>query len=164
MTNNNNTPDPRLHFVVATAIIVKEGKFLIAKRAAHEKAFPNKWTVPGGKLVLHEYSKLPHKTEYPQWYNVVDRVLKKEVREEVGLEIDKPQYLCDLVFVRPDGYPVVTLSYWANYKSGEVSLCKDLTDHAWVTLEEAKNYDLIEGVWDEFKEVSELLWPIALGN
>ena len=64
--------DPRLHFVVATAIIVKDGvrnpvrdaipkapKFLIAKRAPHEKAFPNKWTVPGGKLVLHEYEKLP---------------------------------------------------------------------------------------------------------
>src|SRR3989344_5097172 len=171
-TKDENKLDPRLHFVVATAIIVKDGpstgsglpRFLIAKRAPHEKAFPNKWTVPGGKLVLHEYNQLPYKTEYPQWYNVVDWVLKKEVKEEVGLEIDKPQYLCDLVFVRPDGYPVVTLSYWANYKSGEVSLCKDLTDHAWVTLEEAKNYDLIEGIWDEFKEESELLWPIALGN
>lgn len=36
--------DPRLHFVVATAIIVRDEKFLIAKRASHEKAFPNKWT------------------------------------------------------------------------------------------------------------------------
>lgn len=154
--------DPRLHFVVATAVIVKndpstgsrEPKFLIAKRAPHEKAFPNKWTVPGGKLVLHEYGKLPYKTKYPQWYNVVDWVLRKEVSEEVGLEIDKPQYLCDLVFVRPDGFPVVTLSYWANYKSGDVKLCKDLIDHAWVTAEEAKNYDLIEGIREELEEVS----------
>jgi len=54
--------DPRLHFVVATAIIVRDlaaaargnGRYLIAKRAPHEKAFPNLWTVPGGKLVLHE--------------------------------------------------------------------------------------------------------------
>src|SRR3989338_7571803 len=116
------TLDPRLHFVVTTAIIIKNGKFLIAKRAPHEKAFPNKWTVPGGKLVFHEYGKLPYKTKYPQWYNVVDWVLAKDVREEVGLEIHKPKYLCDLVFVRPDGYPVVTLSYWASYKSGKVRL------------------------------------------
>jgi len=113
--------DPRLHFVVATAIIEKDGKFLVVKRAPHEKAFPNKWTVPGGKLVLPEYSHLPRTGESaPQWYNVVDWVLRKEVREEVGLEIGRPQYVCDLVFVRPDGYPVVTLSYWASYKSGEV--------------------------------------------
>lgn len=149
--------DPRLHFVVATAIIVKDGKFLIAKRAPHEKAFPNKWTVPGGKLVLHEYSKLSYKTNYPQWYNVVDWVLRKEVREEVGLKIEKTEYLCDLVFVRPDGYPVVTLSYWARYKNGKVKLCKDLIDHAWVTAKEAKKYDLIDGIQGELEEVAKLI-------
>lgn len=163
--------DPRLHFVVATAIIVrnreisdgersrtiKTPEFLIAKRAPHEKAFPNKWTVPGGKLVLHEYEHLPKTAGFPQWYNVVDWVLRKEVREEVGLELVKTQYLCDLVFVRPDGYPVVTLSYWAHYKSGEVKLCKDLTDYAWVTAEEAKQYDLIEGIGSELEEVAKLI-------
>lgn len=150
--------DPRLHFVVVTAIIVKDGKFLIIKRAPHEKAFPNKWAVPGGKLVLHEYEHLPRTGESaPQWYNVVDWVLRKEVREEVGLEIHKPDYLCDLVFVRPDGYPVVTLSYWAKHKDGEVKLNKDHTEHAWVSVEEAKKYDLIEGIWDELKMVSELI-------
>jgi len=149
--------DPRLHFVVATAIIVKDGKFLIAKRAPHEKAFPNRWTVPGGKLVLDEYKALPASVNYQQWYNVVDWVLRKEIREEVGLEIHKPNYLCDLVFVRPDGYPVVTLSYFADFKGGEVKLSKDLTDYSWVSLEEAKSYDLIEGIWDELKMVAEII-------
>lgn len=155
--------DPRLHFVVATGIVEKDGKFLIAKRAPHEKAFPNRWTVPGGKLVLSEYEHLPRgyhgrdTTGDPQWYNVVEWVLRKEIREEVGLEIEKPQYLTDLVFVRPDGYPVVTLSYWAKHKSGEVALCKDLTEYAWVTAEEAKHYDLIEGIAEEIEEVAKLL-------
>ncbi len=158
--------DPRLHFVTATAIIVKRdpspsaqdvARFLIAKRAPHEKAFPNKWTVPGGKLVVHEYEKLPHETEYFQYYGIMDWLVRKEVREEVGLEIEKPQYLTDLVFIRPDGFPVVTLSYWTFYKSGEVKLCKDLTDHVWVTLEEAKKYDLIDGIWEELKDVDGLI-------
>lgn len=150
--------DPRLHFVAVTAIIVKDGKYLIVKRAPNEKVFPNKWSVPGGKLVLHEYSHLPKITiTYPQWYNVVDFVLRKEVREEVGLEIGRPKYVGDLVFVRPDGYPVVILSYWVPYKSGEIRLNHELTDFAWVTLEEAKNYDLIEGIWNELKIVSDLI-------
>jgi 8-oxo-dGTP pyrophosphatase MutT (NUDIX family) len=150
--------DPRLHFVAVTAIIEKDGKFLITKRAPNEKAFPNKWTVPGGKFVLTEYQKLPKTSpNHPQWYNVVEFVLRKEVREEAGLEIEKPAYVTDLVFVRPDGYPVVTLSFWAKYKSGEVKLNHEMTDFAWVTAEEAKSYDLIDGITDEIAEVEKLL-------
>ena len=161
---------PRLHFIVVTGIIVRPRnggghEFLIAKRAAHEKAFPNKWTVPGGKLVRSEYENLPKRphsegqkeSSAPQWYNIVEWVLEKEVREEVGVEIEKPQYLTDLVFIRPDGYPVITLSYWAMYKSGEAKPGKDLTEVAWVTAGEAKNYDLIEGILEELKEVHDLL-------
>ena len=149
--------DPRLHFVVATCIIEKDGKFLIVKRAAHEKAFPNRWTVPGGKLVLHEYEHLPKTAGFPQWYGVVEWVLRKEVKEEVDLEIEKPKYLCDLVFVRLDGYPVVTLSYFAKYKSGEVKISKDFTDYAWVSASEVSKYELIEGIGDEIKEVAGIL-------
>ena len=162
--------DPRLHFVTVTGIIVRSGvsgepEFLIAKRAPHEKAFPNKWTVPGGKLVRSEYENLPkrpHSSDQkestaPQWYDIVDWVLRKEIREEVGLEIERPEYLTDLTFIRPDGYPVLTLSYWCHFKSGEVALCKDLTEHAWVTLEAAKNYDLIEGIWEEIRDVHKKL-------
>lgn len=155
MASDNEKLDPRLHFVVATVIIVKDGKFLILKRAAHEKAFPNKWGVPGGKLVRHEYENLPKTSPtHPQWYNVIDFVLRKEVREEANLEIETPQYLCDLVFIRPDGYPVATLSYWARWKSGEVKIDKSHADYAWVTLEEAKKYDLIDGIWDELQQVN----------
>ena len=88
---------------------------------------------------------------------MVEWVLRKEVREEVNVEIESPHYLTDLVFIRPDGYPVVTLSYWAKWKNGEVALCKDLTEHAWVTAEEAKRYDLIEGIAEEIEEVAKLL-------
>lgn len=165
--------DPRLHFVVATAIIVKprtnppeadgtgqgrQFEYFIAKRAAHEKAFPNKWTVPGGKLVGHEYRELPKSVKnYDGWYGLMDWLVRKEVREEVGLEIGKPEYVTDMVFIRPDGWPVVTLSFWAPYASGAVALSKDLTEHAWVTLAEAKSFDLIEGIWDEIRLVDELL-------
>lgn len=146
--------------MVATVIIVKKTpkgrKYLIAKRSEREKAFPGRWTVPGGKLVLHEYKDLP-KTNEDAWYNISDWLLKKEVGEEVGLKIGKPKYLTDLVFVRPDGYPVITLSYWCWYKSGKVRLCKDLTDYAWVFPSQVKKYDLISGIDEEIIKVERLV-------
>ena len=150
--------DPRLHFVTATAIIEKDGKFLIVKRSPTEKAFPNKWTVPGGKLVYKEYKDLPYKTDFPQWYGMMDWLVRKEVREETGVEIEKPNYVTDLVFVRPDGYPVVVFSFWAKYKSGDVTLNHEMTAFAWVTAEEAKTYDMIDGIDREIAEVENLLW------
>lgn len=156
--------DPRLHFLTVTGIVARKEdggpvRFLIAKRAATEKAFPNKWTVPGGKLVRSEYEKLPYQTDFPQWYRLVEWVLRKEIKEEVGVEIEaeSPHYLTDLAFIRPDGYPVVTLSYWAWYKSGEAKPGKDLTEVAWVTAEEARNYDLIEGIVGEIAEVDRII-------
>lgn len=155
--------DPRLHFVAATAIIAKRGddgvvRFLIAKRASTENVWPDKWTVPGGKMVYTEYSHLPRTSnDASQWYNVIEFVVRKEVREEVGLEIEKPEYLTDLVFVRPDGYPVVTLSYWAWYRSGDVKLNHEMSDFAWVTTDEAKKYDLIDGIADEIRDAEEVI-------
>lgn len=154
--------DPRLHFVTATAIIAKAdaksvAKFLILKRSMNERAFPGKWTVPGGKLVRKEYEELPYKTSYPQWYNMMDWLVRKEVREEAGIEIEKPEYLTDLVFIRPDGFPVVTLSFWARYKSGEVKLNHEMDEFAWVTAKEAKTYDMIEGIAEEIGEVDRLV-------
>jgi hypothetical protein len=34
---------------------------------------------------------------------------------------------------------------------------EDTIDHAWVTLEEAKKYDLISGIYDEILEVDTIL-------
>ena len=47
--------DRELHRIVSTAIIYKDGKYLILKRAGHKKAFPGKWTVPGGGLMVDDY-------------------------------------------------------------------------------------------------------------
>ena len=94
------------------------------------------------------------------WYHVFEGLLRREVREETGLEIRNIRYLTNLAFIRPDGIPVVVVSLSAEYAGGEVRLCPDLTEHAWVTLEEAKGYDLIDGIYEEM----ELLDGMLRGN
>ncbi len=149
--------DKELHRVDVTAIIYKDGKYLITKRAPNKKRFPNKWTVPGGGLEVDDYINTPVSTKSNQWYYAIEKTLRREVKEEVSLEIEKPEYLLDLTFIRPDGQPCVVLSYYAKYKSGVVKLDEDSVDYKWVTLEEAKSYDIIDGIWEEIEMVDKIL-------
>ena len=138
------------HYIVVTGILVKDGKYLIAKRADWEKAFPGRWTVPGGKLEVLDYV-LREKDTPHHWYNIFEDLLRRETEEEVGLEIENFGYVTSLVYLRDDGIPCIIVSLYANAKSDKVRLCNALTEYAWVTLEEAKNYDLIEGIYEELE-------------
>ncbi len=140
----------QVHYVTATVILVRDGKFLITKRADWEKAFPGKWTVPGGKLEVLDYV-LREKDTSSHWYNVLEDLAKKEVKEEVGLEIKDLDYVTSLVYIRSDKIPSLIISLWAESREGEVGLCNALTNYKWVSLEEAKNYDLIEGIYEELE-------------
>ncbi|MBI2044195.1 NUDIX domain-containing protein [Candidatus Pacearchaeota archaeon] len=139
-----------MHYVVVTGILVKDGKFLIAKRADWEKVHPKKWTVPGGKMEVLDYALKPKDTS-SHWYNVVENILRKEVKEEVNLEIKNIGYVTSLVYIRPDNIPCLIISMFAEPVSDEIKLCPALTEFVWVNLEEAKNYDLIEGIYEELE-------------
>jgi len=56
----------KLHRITSTAIIYKDGKYLIIKRSPNKKAFPNKWTVPGGGLETDDYAYAPPSTSAGQ--------------------------------------------------------------------------------------------------
>lgn len=150
--------DKELHRIAITTIVYNdEGKYLITKRSETKKAFPGKWTVPGGGLNTDDYTQDPPTTAAGQWYNTVEKTLRRELLEEVNVEVGKPEYLLDLTFIRPDNVPVLVLSYFAKYVSGEVKYDEDTVDHAWVTVEEAKGYDLIDGIYEEIEEVDKIL-------
>ena len=149
--------DPqKAHYLVVTGILVKDGKFLITRRAPTEKAFPNQWTVPGGKLELKDYSTRQKDTS-AHWYNIFEDLLRREVMEEVGLEIDNIKYLTSLSYIRSDNIPTIIVSLFSDYREGYIKLCPALTEYAWVNLEEAKNYDLIEGIYEELEMLDKLL-------
>jgi len=149
MAELNNPQNQYLHEVAITAIIVKDGKYLITRRSPAKRRFPGMWTVPGGKLETNDYLNLPKDTT-DYWYNVLEKVLRREVKEEVGLDISNIAYVTSLATVHGDGNPSLVISCLASYKSGEVILKPDETDDfRWVTLNEAKDYNLIDGIYDE---------------
>ncbi len=146
----------KAHYVSVTGIIINEGKHLIVKRADWEKAFPGRWIVPGGKLEVLDYA-LREKDTPHHWYNVIEDTLRKEIAEETGLNIEKIGYITSMVYIRPDNIPCLIISLFAYSKDKNVKLCKALTEYAWVTLEESKDYDLIEGTYEELEILDNFL-------
>lgn len=138
-----------LHEVVITAIIKKDGKYLITRRSQNKKRFPGKWTVPGGRLETNDYLELKKDTKF-YWYNVLERTLKREVKEEVGIDITNIEYITSLATVHEDGSPSIVISCIADYISGKIVLQEDESDNfAWINSEESKNYEMLDGIYEE---------------
>jgi ADP-ribose pyrophosphatase YjhB (NUDIX family) len=76
----------KAHYVVATGVVVKEGKFLITRRAGHEKAYPNLWTVPGGKLESKDYIGKP-KDSKDAWYNIGEKLVQGKLWKKLELKL-----------------------------------------------------------------------------
>lgn len=151
-----------LHRIVTTAIIFRnDGRVLITKRAEHKKVWPGKWTVPGGGLETDDYTKREptHTGHADQWYDSVQHALAREVMEETGLEVGNLWLVCDLTFIRPDNIPTLVLSYAGDLASEDrVILDEDATEYAWVYLEEARDYDLIDGIYHELELAAKHYW------
>ncbi|MCK4670300.1 MAG: NUDIX domain-containing protein [Nanoarchaeota archaeon] len=143
----------KVHYVSITGIIRRNGRFLICKRSPNEKAFPNKWCVPGGKIEHSDFINAPKDTN-DHWLDIFEKVLKKEIKEETNLDIKNIGYCSSLVFIRPNGYSTIIVSLYSDYEDGDIKLQADeLSEYAWVTLAEAKNYDLIENIYEQLEKV-----------
>lgn len=139
-----------LHEVAITAIVIDdEGKYLIIRRSPNKRRFPGMWTVPGGRLETSDYLQLEKDTEH-YWYNVLERTLRRELKEEVGISVKDIEYVTSLATVHADGAPSLVISCMARYADGEIALQEGEVDqYAWVNLREARNYNLIDGIYDE---------------
>ena len=148
--------DLDLHRIVTTAIIYRGREFLLLKRSPTKKVYPGKWTVPGGGLTRKDYLGTP-KTIGDAWYYSLTKTLQREILEETNVEVKDLRYLLDMTFIRPDDIAVIVLSYYGEYVSGDVKLDEDSVEFAWVTAEQAKEYDCIEGIQQEIAMVDQIL-------
>jgi 8-oxo-dGTP diphosphatase len=111
---------------VAAAVIEKDGKILIARRKQKDP-LGGKWEFPGGKL---ESGETP------------EECLKRELREELGIETRVGEYFCSSRFVYRH-IAIELLAYRASYVSGEITL-HEHERIEWILPEELKDYDFSE--------------------
>jgi 8-oxo-dGTP pyrophosphatase MutT (NUDIX family) len=143
------------HHITITGIIIRDGKYLITKRSMNKRLFPGMWTVPGGNLETVDYIN-DDKDTSSHWYNVVEKVLRREIMEEVGLQVKNIKYLTNMTMMAGDN-PLMIFSLYCDHHDGDVVLNDESVDHKWVSLEEAREHDLIEGIYDELVMLDKIL-------
>jgi len=121
---------PKLPLVGVGAVVIKDGKILLVKRA-----FPpglGKWSVPGGLVELGEK---------------LSDACARETEEETGFKVDVLELInvFDMIERDDDGkirYHYVLVEFLAKPAGGTVRPSEEVMDIKWVTHEESKSMDM----------------------
>ncbi len=146
--------------VSATVIVIsRDNKALIVQRPP-DKAFPNLWTVAGGKM--QDTDGIPHGDGFR--YYSVESCVRRELQEETGIGcdlvwMDKLKYLCSITTIWGDTRRVI-MSFF-------VVLDKDAKDvkiipsecqaYRWIEEHEIPQYGFIPDIGAEIIEVFKIL-------
>jgi 8-oxo-dGTP diphosphatase len=108
---------------VTAAILINDGKILIAKRGPRDK-LANKWEFPGGKV---EEGETP------------EECLKREMQEEFQIEVEVRKFLGESIYHYNHG-SIKLLAYRTFWHSGNISP-EAHEEYNWVSVEQLQDYD-----------------------
>lgn len=111
--------------IVTAAILVKDGKALIAKRKSTYR-MKNKWKLPGG---TNEDGESP------------EEGLKRVIKEELGIDVTIGEYIGESISVF-EFIPFSLLAYRTFWDEGNIDP-KFMADYNWVTRTEISDYDFV---------------------
>lgn len=102
---------------VGAFIFDENMRLLVVKKSPLEQIDADLWTIPGGKI-------------YPQEH-ILDG-LRREVQEEVGLEISSPQWIGENVFLEKE-MQFHAEHFMCKTKTTTVILENKLTEYRWIS-------------------------------
>jgi 8-oxo-dGTP diphosphatase len=98
----------------------KEDKLLILRRSSDSFTRPNEWDFPGGNVLFGE---------------MAEESLRKEIREESGLEVTEIKPLSVITQMREEIYALF-INYSCKASTDTVILSHEHSEYRWVTKEE----------------------------
>jgi 8-oxo-dGTP diphosphatase len=121
---------PEQPVVGVGAIIITRGKILLEKRK--NEPGRGQWSIPGGLVELGES---------------VKQTAIREVKEETGLEVEKPEHIdvVDNIDLDEKGkvrYHFIIIDYLVKLKGGNVEASSDAAELRRVAFEDVGTYDL----------------------
>lgn len=115
---------PGLFNVAAEALVEKDGKILICKRADDRDHAPGQWEALGGRVEQGE---------------TLEQAVRREAKEETGLDVQVVGPIYTFQFFRgAEKVEHLGVSFWCKYTGGEVAI--DPHEHGefrWATPDEA---------------------------
>ena len=123
---------------VGAFIFDAKRRLLVVKKSPHEQVDADLWTIPGGKI-------------YPQEH--ILEGLRREILEEVGLEITSSEWIGEDVF-RVQNIPFHAEHFMCKSKNISVMLEKKLTDYKWIAgIEEMKKLTFPKNIEKRIVEI-----------
>ena len=113
---------------VVSALIEKDGKYLIARRANGSEDAIGRWEFPGGKVEPGETEK---------------EAIEREIKEELSIDIKAIRYITNNIFENPNKTIDLRL-YECKYIGGEFDL-HDHFEYKYVSTDEFANIDWCPG-------------------
>jgi 8-oxo-dGTP diphosphatase len=110
---------------VTAAILIKDGKVLIAQRKSTDY-LPYKWEFPGGKLEPGE---------------TLEECLHREMHEEFGIEVSVGEFFRESIY-RYERFTIRLMAYLVSWVSGEPTATVHL-QYQWVPIEALGDYDFL---------------------
>ena len=110
---------------VVAALIMKDGKILIAKRSTGNKNVIGKWEFPGGKVEENETEK---------------QAIEREIKEEFDILVRAEKFITNVISKDKDRQIDLRL-YLCKFIDGEIKLSAH-SDYRWVHKDEILGYDL----------------------
>ena len=115
------------------AVIVEDGRILLVKRANEPNRL--KWSIPGGLVNAGE---------------TLAEALKREIKEECGLEIDVGDVACvsEEVFLENGEikFHYVIIDFYAKIVGGELRVGSDALEAKWVHFDEINDLNVVDFV------------------
>jgi 8-oxo-dGTP diphosphatase len=131
--NEDSRRYPSRPFLGVGALIFKERAILLVERA--QEPLKGYWSLPGGIVEAGEK---------------LDDAVRREVREETGLEIEPLEMfeIFERIMPGEEGRPeyhYVLLDYLCRVIGGQLAAASDVSQAAWVTEKDLGEYRLTEG-------------------
>lgn len=104
-----------------SAVITRGTQVLLTQRSEAEDVFPGLWGIPGGKMDSTD--------------NDLLSALKREIREEVGIEVEGFRVLKDNVVNKPDKN-VLYITVATEYVSGTPTALEEVQNVGWFNVEQ----------------------------
>ena len=132
--------------IVVGVIQNSKDEYLICRKPTSRGVFPGQWALPGGGIEPGER---------------MEEVLRREIREEVGLEVTdiRPLLFKDGQYPKlfPDGSSkliyMIFLVFTCRAGSEEVTVGEEFEAYAWVKREDLGGYDLNPETRDTFMQM-----------
>jgi 8-oxo-dGTP diphosphatase len=113
--------------VNVSTVIIKDGKYLVIKRADDEEVFPGMWGIPGGTVEPTDPT--------------LEAALERECEEEVGITIHNSELIADDIHDKGEK-GAIYLVYKSEYLSGEPKALDGTAEVHWLDIETIRTLEL----------------------